>query len=122
LAAESVLYRVTNTHILADKGFIGEAWQAEIYHNCGNAIWTQKRANQKKQNPPTFDRLLNSLCERIEGLFNSLQNTGRNLECLLAKLEGGLFTRLAAKITAFTYRQLLFHSFGIDVLTFSISH
>jgi hypothetical protein len=122
LAAETVLDRVGNADIFGDKGFIGEAWQADIRTRTGNRIWTQKRANQKRQNPPQFDRFLNGIRERIEGVFNSIQNTGRNLERLLAKRERGLLARVAAKIASFTYRLILHRLFGLDVLTFSISH
>jgi len=121
-AAETVLERVGGVDVWGDKGFIGDAWQADIRTSTGNRIWTQKRANQKQQNPPKFDRLLNSVRERIEGVFHSLQNTGRNLERLLAKHERGLHVRVAAKIAALVYRHILTRCFGLDVLSFSISH
>lgn len=122
IAAETVLERVTNVDVWADKGFIGEAWQAEMLTATGNRVYTQKRANQHQQNPPEFDRLLNRVRERIEGVFHSLQNTGRNLERLLAKQERGLHVRVAAKIAALVYRHVLHCCFGLDVLSFSISH
>lgn len=122
LAAETVLQRVNNVDILGDKGFIGEEWQAEIRTTTGNRVWTQKRTNQKQQNAPAFDRLLNAVRERIEGVFHTLQNTGRNLERLLAKHERGLHVRVAAKIAALVYRHLLLRYFNLDVLSFSISH
>ncbi|MDX1992036.1 MAG: IS982 family transposase [bacterium] len=122
LAAETVLERVTNATILGDKGFVGEAWQAEMLARTGNRIYTPKRTNQKAQNPPQFDRLLNAVRERIEGVFHSLQNTGRNLERLLAKQERGLHVRVAAKIASFVFRHVLNRCFGLDILSFSISH
>lgn len=122
VAAETVLERVSNTDVWGDKGFIGDAWQAEIFATTGNRIYTQKRANQKTQNPPEFDRLLNAVRERIEGVFHTLQNTGRNLERLLAKQERGLHVRVAAKIASLVYRHVLHRCFGLDVLSFSISH
>lgn len=122
VAAETVLQQVYGADILADKGFIGEAWQADVRRSTGNRIWTQKRANQKQQNPPEFDRLLNRLRERIEGVFHALQNTGRNLERLLAKQERGLHVRVACKIAALVFRHVLSRCFGLDVFSFSISH
>lgn len=122
LAAETVLERVTDVDILGDKGFIGDAWQAEIRARTGNRVWTQKRSNQKRQNPAEFDRLLNAVRQRIESLFHSLQNTGRNLERLLAKQERGLHVRVAAKLAALVYRHVLARCFNLDVLSFSISH
>src|SRR5438552_3478877 len=58
-AAEVVLQRVRDCDILGDKGFLGDAWQADIRQRTGNRVWTTKRANQALQNPPEFDRLLN---------------------------------------------------------------
>lgn len=121
-AAETVLERVTDTDILGDKGFIGQEWQAEIRAQTGNRVWTQKRANQKQHNPPEFDRLLNSVRERIEGVFHALQNTGRNIERLLAKRERGLHTRVACKVAALVFRHVLFRCYHLDVLSFSIPH
>jgi hypothetical protein len=74
-----------------------------------------------KQNPAWFDRLLGSVRERIEGSFNELQNTGRNLERLLAKTVVGLTTRVIAKVTSYTLKQLLRNSFGLDVQTFQVA-
>lgn len=121
-AAEPLLERVHDVDILADKGFIGDAWQADIRARTGNRLWTPKRANQKQQNPPEFDHLLNRVRERIEGVFHSLQNTGRNLERLLAKRERGLHVRVACKIASLVFRHVLSRCFGLDVLSFSISH
>lgn len=118
-AADTVLSAVWNSDIFADKGFIGEDWQAQHADAQGNQIWTQKRANQLIQNPVEFDRWLNALRERIEGAFNELQNTGRNLERLLRKTVTGLSTHMIAKVTSHTLKLLLRRQFGIDVQTFS---
>src|SRR5258708_7922152 len=83
-AAEVVLQRVQDCDILGDKGFIGQAWQTTIHEQTGNRVWTRNRANQFAQNAPFFDRLLNHWRERIEGTFHCLQNTGRNIERLIA--------------------------------------
>jgi hypothetical protein len=120
-AAEEVLSQMRSCDIFGDKGFIGVEWQQEVKEQTGNRIWTQKRVNQKEQNPQWFDRLLSSVRERIEGSFNELQNTGRNLERLLAKTVVGLTTRVIAKVTSYTLKQLLRHSFGLDVQTFQVA-
>ncbi len=121
VAAEEVLSALRSCDIFGDKGFIGAEWQQEVKEQSGNRVWTQKRVNQKAQNPYWFDRLLNSVRERIEGSFNELQNTGRNLERLLAKTVIGLSTRVIAKVTSYTLKQLLRHSFGLDVQTFQVA-
>jgi hypothetical protein len=118
LAAESVLDCVRGCRILADKGFIGKEWQNAISKTTGNQIFTPYRTNQLQQQPKAFEALLNSRSERIEGVFNEVQNTGRNLERLLRKKVEGVCVHFAAKITSHTLRIFLRQRFGIDVLTF----
>jgi hypothetical protein len=120
-AAEAVLYRVKQCDIFADKGFLGDAWQAHVRSQSGNRLWTTKRTNQSQQNPPAFDCLLKRVRERIEATFHQLQNTGRFLERLLAKTTHGLFARICAKVAALVLRHLLWRDFRIDVLSFSAS-
>ncbi len=124
-AAEAILGRVSACDIFADKGFLGQDWQAEVLSYSANRLWTPKRANQHLQNPAAFDALLNRVRERIESSFHQLQNTGRFLERLLAKTVLGLSTRLIAKVAALTLRFLLDRDFGIDIQHFvqdPISH
>lgn len=111
-AAETVLSRLSNCDIFGDKGFIGDEWQAQIYAQTGNRVWTVKRANQ-------HDQTLNRIRERIEGAFHEIQNTGRYLERLLAKTVVGLSTRVIAKVTSHALKLLLRRDFGIDVQSFS---
>jgi hypothetical protein len=59
--------------------------------------------------------------ERIEGAFNELQNTGRNLERLLTKTVSGLTTRVIAKVASHTLKLLLRRRFGIEVQTFQVA-
>lgn len=121
-AVEGILYQVSECDVFGDKGFLGVEWQERVRRETGNRIWTAKRNNQFSQNPPAFDRLLNSVRERIEGVFNSIQNTGRHLERLLAKTEAGLHTRVSLKMLSHTFRLLLDRFWGFDLLSFSISH
>jgi Transposase DDE domain len=120
-AAEVVLDYLSGCTIYGDKGFIGEEWQLQIYEQIGNRIWTVKRVNQHEQNPKAFDRWLNSIRERVEGAFNEIQNTGRNIERLLAKTVLGVSTRVMAKMTSHALKHLLRHLFGIDVQTFEVA-
>jgi hypothetical protein len=118
-AAEAVLFYLHHCDLFGDKGFIGQEWQAHMRHLTGNRIWTVKRTNQHDQNPAAFDALLCSIRERIEGAFNEIQNTGRNLERLLAKTIVGLCTRVIAKIASHALKLLLRRDWGIDVQTFA---
>lgn len=119
-AAEVVLQHVRDCDIFGDKGFLGDDWQADVHQRTGNRIWTAKRANQTLQNPPEFDRLLNSIREHIEGTFHCIQNTGRNIERLLAKTVQGLCTRVILKVTALVLKHLLRRRFAIDIQSFQL--
>ena len=116
-AAETVLDYLQNAVVIGDKGFIGAEWQARMLEQTGNRIVTPRRKNQK-QHSPGYDSLLNGLRERIEGVFHELQNSGRNLERLLAKTVDGLVTRLVAKGTAHLFKHLLRLRYHIDIQTF----
>ena len=118
-AAAVVLARVRDCDIFGDKGFLGDDWQTEILQSTGNRVWTPKRANQALQNPPEFDRLLGSVREHIEGTFHCIQNTGRNIERLLAKTVHGLSTRVIVKVTCLVLKHLRRH-FAIDVQSFQL--
>jgi hypothetical protein len=120
-AAEAVLDRIAPAHLIGDKGFLGVEWQDQMAEQTGNTITTPKRKNQKIQHPDGFERLLNSVRERIEGVFHELQNTGRNVERLLAKTVVGLATRVIAKVTAHLFKHLLRSRYGIDIQTFQCS-
>lgn len=119
-AAEVVLQRVTDCDCFGDKGFLGDEWQTEMHQCTGNRVWTPKRTNQALQNPPEFDRLLGSVREHIEGTFHCLQNTGRNIERLLAKTIQGLSTRVILKVTCLVLKHLLRRHFAIDIQSFQL--
>lgn len=120
-AAEMLLDRINHARIVGDKGFLGQEWQAQMAEQTGNQIMTPKRANQKIQHPAGFETLLNHVRERIEGVFHEIQNTGRNLERLLAKTVVGLVTRVIIKVTTHLLKHLLRIRYGIDVQTFQIT-
>jgi len=120
-AAEAVIAYLRGCQIIGDKGFIGSAWQAQVYAWTHNQIWTPKRCNQYQQNPKAWDRWLNSVRERIEGVFHELTDTGRDLEGLLAKTLVGLCTRVIAKMTSHALKYLLNFQFGIKVQTFEVA-
>ncbi len=119
-AAEVVLQRVRDCDIFGDKGFIGDDWQADMRQHTDNRVWTAKRANQAVQNPPEFDRLLNHIREHIEGTFHCIQNTGRNIERLLAKTVQGLSLRVTLKVTCLVLKHILRRYFAIDIQSFEL--
>lgn len=99
-AAETLLEKLAGFRLFADKGFLGEDWQTDILQFTGNQVWTPKRKNQTKQQSKTFEHWLNSLRLLIEGVFNEIQNVGKNLERLLAKTVVGFCSRIVAKMTS----------------------
>jgi hypothetical protein len=120
-AAEAVLTYLRGCQVIGDKGFIGADWQASIHAWTQNQIWTPKRSNQYQQNSKALDRWLNSVRERIEGVFHELTNTGRDLEGLLAKTLVGLCTRVIAKMASHALKHVLNIQFGIKVQTFEMT-
>lgn len=116
-AAEQVFQRCQHLDILADKGFIRASWQAEQIQQ-GIYVWTAKRDNQQ-QHPADFDAMIASYRQRIEGVFNELQNLGKNLERLFAKTVVGLCTRVTALFASHTLKTFLRRFHSLDVQTFS---
>ncbi len=119
-AAETVIDYFSYCDLFADKGFLGLKWQTSIFDQTNNLIWTPRRTNQKYQNSPGLDRWLSKIRERIEGVFHEIQDTGRNIERLLAKTVLGLTTRVITKMTAHLLRHLLWVDFGVNVQTFEV--
>ena len=120
-AGEAIIDQIENASIIGDKGFLGADWQAKIEEETGNQLITPQRKNQLIQHPPGFEKKLNHLRKRIEGVFNELQNTGRNLERLLAKTVSGLSTRVISKITSHLMKYKLRQKYQIDVQPFKCS-
>ena len=117
-AAEAIIDQISGCDLFTDKGFIGLAWQTQIFDQTNNLIWTPRRSNQYLQNTRSLDHWLSSVRERIEGVFHEIQNTGRNIERLLTKTVLGLCTRIIAKMTSHLLRHLLLIDFGVNVQTF----
>lgn len=121
VAADELMEHVQGCELIADKGFIGEYWQQDLEEHLEVTILCPKRVNQKEQNPPAFDRLIGSYRQRIEGVFNELQNVGKNLEKLMAKTVVGLVSRIIALMTSHILKLFLRKFHNIDVQTFSTS-
>ena len=120
-AADEILDSLPpDSNVWSDKGFIGEEWQAD-WSRQDVHVWTTKRENQKVQNPREFDRLLNSVRERIEGAFDILKEGGRSVEHTLAHTVKGLCSRIIAKIAGGILRLYLRRFFAIDVLTYTVN-
>jgi hypothetical protein len=110
-AAEAVIGHFSFCDIFADKGFLVLAWKTQIFEQTHNLIWTPRRLNQSIRNEKSLDRCLSCVCERMEGVFHEIQNTGRNIERLLAKTVLELCTRIIMKMTSHLLRQILLFDF-----------
>jgi len=117
-AAEEVLPAANpGSTALGDKGFIDEERQEDWKERYGVSVYTFKRKNQHKQNPPAVQQLLKKNRSQIETTFSSLDRV-EGLEDHGAKTVLGLVTRIIAKVVAYTFRKYLLRFHGIDVLTF----
>jgi len=120
-AADEILDTLPpDSNAWSDKGLIDAEWQTDWAEHAVH-VWTTKRKNQKAQNPPEFDRLLNRVRARIEGAFDILKEGGRSVEHTLARTVDGLCTRVIAKIAGGILRLYLGRFFGIDVLTYTVN-
>lgn len=117
-AAEEVLPAANPGSIaLGDKGFIDEERQEGWEKGYGVSVYTFKRKNQHKQNPPEVQQLLNENRRQIETTFSSMDRV-EGLENQGAKTVLGLVARTIAKVAAYTFRKYLLRFHGIDILTF----
>jgi len=94
---------------------------------AGRNLWSDRKPDLDTQThqpnfaePKAFDRWLNSIRERIEGVFHEIRNTGRNIERLLAKTIHRLCTRVITKMASHALMYFLWVAYGIKVQTFEI--
>lgn len=100
-AALALLTPYTQLLVLGDKGFLDQERQAQLATHQDVVLLTPKRANQKEQNPPAWDAVLNRVRRRIESTF--AQAKGQfGLEKPGARTRWGLVSRIIAKLTAMT--------------------
>lgn len=120
LAAGAIIDYLSGCDILTAIGFLGLEWQTQIFDQTNNLIWTPHRSNQYLQNTRNLDRWLGSVRGRIEGVFHEIQDTGSNIEHLLAKTIVGLCTRIITKRTSHLLRHLLWIDLSVNVQTFEV--
>lgn len=101
-------------------GYKRDKRRSDFAGKADYSLWTPSRTNQKYLNSPNLDRLLSKIRERIEDVFHEIQDTGRNIERLLAKTVLGLTTRVITKMTAHLLRHQLLIDFGVNVQTFEV--
>jgi len=90
--------------LIGDKGYISQAYQADLFDSNKIKLHTPARKNQHEANP--FPYVFRRARKRIETLFSQLCDQfmiRRNY----AKSFSGFATRVATKITALTLLQLI---------------
>ena len=100
-AAWDILYEYRDLLGLGDKGFVDAPTQQVLDEDRGVVLLTPKRKNQKEQNPPRWDALLNRTRRLIETAF-SQGKEGFGMEKPYARSLWGLLSRIIAKLTGMT--------------------
>jgi len=100
-ALDELLPRYRHLVIFADKGFLDQERQAELYRRHGHRLYTPKRQNQKEQNPKAWDRACARVRQRVETAIGQAKDFF-GLEEPGALTFWGFCSRLIAKLTGLT--------------------
>lgn len=99
--AQDLLDGCRNLRVLGDKGFLDRKRQAVLSEEQGLLLLTPKRKNQREQNAPGWDALMNRTRRLIETTFAQAKSTF-GLERPGARTVWGTLSRVIAKITGLT--------------------
>ena len=101
---------------LADKGFSSTEWERRYLKQYGALVAATPQKTAKRAWTEQSCRWAARKRQLIEGVIWQLKDYF-GLERHRAKTQGGLLTRLAAKVTAYTCGQILNASLGLDYRT-----
>lgn len=99
--ALDLLFDYQDLVALGDKGFLDRLRQDILFEERGVILVTPKRSNQKEQNAPAWDALMNRMRRMIEATFSQAKG-GFGLEQPGARSLWGVLSRIIAKLTAMT--------------------
>ena len=99
--AQDLLDNCRRFCVLGDKGFLDQKRQAVLSEDQGLLLLTPKRKNQRVQNAPAWDALMNRSRRVIETTFAQAKGTF-GLERPGARTVWGTLSRVIAKITGLT--------------------
>ncbi len=99
--AQELLGNSSRLSVLGDKGFLDQHRQAILEEDQGLLLLTPKRKNQKEQNAPGWDGLMNRTRRVIETTFAQAKGTF-GLEKPGARTVWGMLSRIIAKMTGLT--------------------
>ena len=108
---EAMISRDCHEAYLADKGFSSLAWERHWLEAYGALVAATPKANDRRAWPQTDRRWAAGKRQLIEQVIAQLKDLFA-LERHRAKTLGGLLTRLAAKVAAYTCGQRLNSSLG----------
>ncbi len=100
-AALDLLADSRGLSVLGDKGFLDHRRQAVLHEDQGVLLVTPKRRNQREQNAPAWDALMNRARRLIETTFAQAKGVF-GLEEPRARSLWGVLSRVIAKITGLT--------------------
>jgi hypothetical protein len=100
-AAWDLLYEYRHLLCLGDKGFLERLRQEVLQQDRAVLLLTPKRKNQKEQNPPGWDAVMNRVRRLIETAFSQSKD-GFGVEKPFARTLWGLISRVIAKLTGMT--------------------
>lgn len=98
---EDLLESLQGGIALGDKGFISQVQHRRFVHRQGTMLVTYKRSNQKVQNTPLAQWVLNAYRQRVDTVGSQLVDLF-HVQDLGAKTDIGLAKRLIGALTAFT--------------------
>lgn len=99
---KDVQWQYHDCHMLGDKGYLSAEVQQNLFESCNIVLEVPYRLNQKYWQPTSWT--YKKYRKRIETVFSQLNDHLMMLRNY-AKQTYGLFTRIAAKISAFTMLQ-----------------
>ena len=95
---------ITNCTLIADKGYISQPYQSDLFNSRQISLKTPKRNNQHNKEP--FPFIFKRSRKRIETLFSQLCDQ-HMLKRNYAKTRTGLSIRLLCKITSVMVLQFI---------------
>ena len=98
---QNLLHNSFGLSVLGDKGFLDQRRQAILEEDQGVLLRTPKRKNQREQNVPAWDALMNRTRRVIETTFAQVKDTF-GLQRPGARTIWGTLSRLIAKMTGLT--------------------
>jgi len=116
--ADDILSQEPHPCFLADKGFCSPMWERHWLGTYDIGVLTPPYRSHKRAWPEEYCRTMSGLRQMVETAIGSLKENF-DLERTRAKTDTGLWARVASKLAAFTFAQLLNKTFQRPLLSFA---